>query len=407
MTVAASADEAEPSGSIDSTNRWIVLLIEDNEQMRKDILEELQGVEIAGRTLAVRPVEDFRTAFEEVRERRADLVILDVYQDTPMLGGDPIGLEVLDELQNTGFVSVILYTAHPEGAKGRESPFVKIVGKDDSGVATLRAEVESVFSGRLPQLFRAIVSHFDRTLREYMWGFVQESWDSLKQIGGQPEFLRILLRRLAASLSREGIDQIAAETFGDAGNQYSLEHDNAHPAEYYTMPPVGHDVRFGDVRIVSFKDDVREIRVVVWPSCDLVTTAGRQVKVEKLSCALARPMDDLPEMKAWAAAPKDVKKREAVGRIIRNKRKGDGMSEERFHYLPAFGSIPDLVIDFHEVDRLAVTDVASSERLATIASPFAEHLAVRYLRYIGRPGVPDLDSVGLLTRIEAGINKPM
>jgi CheY-like chemotaxis protein len=406
MTIASKPEGPPQKGPEQPKATWLVLLIEDNEQMRKDILEELQDAEIGGRTIVVRPVEDFQTALDEVRERRADLVILDVYRDTPMVGGDPAGLAVLDELQNTGFVSVILYTAHPEGAKGRETPFVKVVGKDDAGVAKLRTEVEFVFNSRLPHLFRAIVSHFDRTLRDYMWGFVQQRWDSLAQIGGQPEFLRILLRRLAASLSREGIDQIAAEAFGDSGEKYSLEHDQAHPAEYYTMPPIGDDVRFGDIRVIENDGGSKEIRVIVWPSCDLVTTGGRTLKVDKVSCALAVPLADLPEMKDWAAAPGDTSKRKAVAAVIRNQRRGKGLSDERFHYLPAFGNIPDIVIDFREVDRLPVANVTKSDCLATVASPFAELIAARYVRYIGRPGVPDLDSEGLLNRLEASIKTP-
>jgi hypothetical protein len=188
---------------------------------------------------------------------------------------------------------------------------------------------------------------------------------------------------------------------------YSLEHDKAHPAEYYIMPPMGNDVLFGDVRVLTTFDGSGEIRVVVWPSCDLVTSGQRKPKVARISCVLARPLSELPEMKAWREAPDQPKRRQAIGAIVRNRRKGEGISEDRFHYLPAFGTIPDLVVDFQETDRLPVEVVSESKCLGTVASPFAEHLATRYLRYIGRDGIPDLDEEGLLNRMAARLGNPV
>lgn len=389
----------ERNAGDDETPAWVVLVIEDNEQMRLDIVEELDGQQIGGREVRIRPIDNFETACAETRERRADLVILDVYKGNPLADGEPAGLDVLARLKESGFVSVVLYTADPEGVRGSSSPFVRVVGKDESGVAGLRAEVEDLFAGRMPQIFRAIVGHLDQTLRDYMWGFVEGNWSSLRAISSKPEFLRLLLNRLAASLSREGVDRITAEAFGLSDAPPSPATHKAHPSDYYVMPPVGPDVLFGDIRIAESGSTTTSYWVVVWPSCDMVTGSGRSVKADSITCASATLLAETSEMTAWLTSTTNAKKRRDLAALLSNKRSGDGVSPDRYHFLPGFLRVPDLVVDFQNIHRLRHDDVKAMECLATLASPFAESLGARYQRYIGRLGVPDLDSDVVLARI--------
>ena len=394
------SDKSDPvlaSEEVPETD-WIVLLIEDDDRVRCDIREEFAGELIAGRKFSFRIIATFEEAFREVRQRRADLVILDVYRGSPLAGGEPAGFEVLASLREAGFSSVILYTADPESARRFATPLVRVVGKDEGGVGRLREEVEDLFSTHLPQIFRAVVGHLDRTLRDYMWGFVEKNWTLLEVIRDRPEFLRLLLARLAASLSQEGIERITTEVFG-IPDPMQPGSGRIHPAEYYIMPPVGRDVRFGDIRIASAEDVGKsEYRVVVWPTCDMVTAGGRVVKAERVACARATPLSDTEEMKAWKKTPSKAT-RAAIRKIMENKRQGTGLSPDRFHYLPAFCQVLDLVVDFQRVDSIPFPQVSAMECQATVASPFAEALAARYLHYIGRIGTPDLDVDGLLQRV--------
>jgi CheY-like chemotaxis protein len=391
----AGGAAAEPPASAEP---WLFLVVDDSEDVRVDLKEEFEGQQVAGRDVVVRSFASFDDALSELAERRGDLLILDVYEGNPAKGGEKKGLAVLDKVRTSAFVNVILYTAAPEAVKDLSSPLVRVVGKEAKGGAALRAVVEQIFESKVPQALRALARHLDKTLHEYMWDFVERKWDMLEPVSKTPEFLRLLVRRLAASLGREGVNRMTAQAFGIEADE-APDAEEAHPSEFYIIPPFSGDVRFGDIREIAEK----EWRVVVWPSCDMVTTQGRALKTDRATCARALLLSETTEMKTWAQAPEDKSAKSAVSCILRNQR---NKTPERFHFLPEFLWVPDLVVDFQDVERLPVVDLAKAHCLATVASPFAEHLNARYLRYIGRPGVPDLKEDRILSRIKAGMGAP-
>ena len=65
----------------------------------------------------------------------------------------------------------------------------------------------------------------------------------------------------------------------------------------------------------------------------------------------------------------------------------------------AFGTSPDLVIDFQDLEHLPIQTVQEATCLATLTSPFAEALSTRFRRYLGRPGTPDLDLDAILQNL--------
>jgi len=54
-------------------------------------------------------------------------------------------------------------------------------------------------------------------------------------------------------------------------------------------------------------------------------------------------------------------------------------------------TLPDLVLDFQQLVTLPRDQMDSLKRLAWLYSPFGEALPVRFARYFGRLGTPDLD----------------
>ena len=62
-----------------------------------------------------------------------------------------------------------------------------------------------------------MVSHVDRVLGSYMWDFVLANWDDFKGFAEKPEFLRLVVQRLAATLSREGVTTLMTDVFGAPG----------------------------------------------------------------------------------------------------------------------------------------------------------------------------------------------
>src|SRR5215471_20884859 len=85
--------------------------------------------------------------------------------------------------------------------------------------------------------------------------------------------------------------------------------------------------------------------------------------------------------------------------LLRNNRR-DSQSE-RFFFLPDALSLPDLLVDFQQLEALQREHMHGLERLASLDSPFAEALLARFTRYFGRLGTPDLDVTVLLQRLRA------
>lgn len=369
---------------------WKVLLVEDEQETSRQIKEFFSDELFDARKLAFQVIGDWDEAFRLIQEKKADLVILDIYRGHATRGGERAGEEVLKRILESGFVPVVIHTNLPEGLESLANQFVQLVIKTD-GLPKLKEQIQALFEMRIPQLNRAIINHLDSALRDYMWGFVQPNWEQFKHISNKPEFVRLIVQRLALTFAREGVENLTAEVFKGHVVSGGTDSEKVHPCEYYVKPPVGSDPLLGDIRVRETGEN-QQYLVVLWPSCDMVSSAGRIPKTERVLCAKATLLEAAPEITQWRAAPSSTKE-EAVGRIIKNDRKppaGFG-SAERYHYLPGVWDIPHLLIDFQALEHLELAIVKGFACLATLASPFAEALATRFGRYLGRPGTPDLD----------------
>lgn len=374
---------------------WNVLLVEDNETVRRQVHEYLSAETFASRKLSINEIADIDQALNLIHERKADLVILDVYRGTARYGGDQAGIRVLENIKHSGFVGVVLYTALPEGLEGQQSSFVRLVGKD-AGLDRLKGAIADLFRIRVPQVHRAIVNHLDRTLCSYMWGFVQKYWKDFEPLVEKPEFLRLVVQRLAMTLAREGIIRMTEEVYGNTAGRMTGD-DAVHPAECYIKPPMGEDPMLGDLRLRQTAGN-SEYLVVLWPTCDMVSTGGRTPKTDSVLCARASLAKDAEEVVEWIAAP-SKNKQKRVERLVKNTREE---SPDRYHFLPGVWDIPELVVDFQNLEHIALGAVRALTCLGTLTSPFAEALLSRFQRYIGRIGTPDLDVDAVVAQIKEG-----
>lgn len=380
---------AEPKGAPET---WRVLLIEDDPEARRQIKVYFASRQVAGRSLDFQEIEHFDEAFKAIRERKADLVILDIYRGKAAKGGERIGEQVLSEIKRSGFVPVVIYTNLPEGLEGSVNEFVRLVPKvagDVAGVKQLQQELDAIFATNVPQMHRAIAGHLDRTLCLYMWGFVVENWPDLSEIAGKPEFLRLLLQRLALSFAREGVDATITEVFGPLSTSAKPATDLVHPAEFYVKPPLGLDPILGDVRLRE-RGGEKDYLIVLWPTCDMVSTGGRTPKTDTVLCAKAFRLETLPEAEAYRAEQSKT----AHGKLedlLRNTRQTKFGNPDRFHFLPGILDLPDLVADFQALEVLGLEAVKSLKCLGSLTSPYAEQLGSRFDRYRGRIGTPDLN----------------
>jgi len=376
-------------------SKWNILLIEDEIEVRRQVKEYLSPEIFAARSLNIIEIPDMSQALTFIREQKADMIILDIYRGKAEPGGEQTGVQILDSIKGSGFVPVVIYTALPEGIEAHASKFVRLVGKDAGGLVRLKGEIEDLFRLRIPQLYRAIVTHIDKTMCAYMWDFVLGHWADFEPLVDKPEFLRLIVQRLALTFTRQGIEQITKEVYEVQALGEPITAETVHPAEYYIKPPIGQDPMLGDVRVRVTAGNP-EYLVVLWPSCDMVSSGGRTPKTDNVLCARSILAKDIPEVTDWLGSPSENKEK-VVKRILHNTRE---KSPERYHFLPGVWDIPDLVIDFQDLEHITLAGVRELRCLATLASPFAEAMGTRFQKYIGRIGTPDLDVAAVIQKLK-------
>ena len=373
---------------VPSPRSWSVAVVDDEVDMGRQLKEFLEGEEFSFGRIEVTATNTFESALALLRERKIDVVILDVYRGGPGQG-DRAGIEVLGNWCATGFAPVILHTALPEGLDDVCNAFVRLVPKETGNLTKLRQELESLFALKIPQVHRAIFEHLEASLRDYMWNFVVTNWKDFSGLVPRPDFARLLVHRLALQFARVGVGAVVKELHPEAPAG-DPDPDKVHPAEYYIKPPLDPNPSLGDLRMIR-REGRDEIYVVVWPSCDLVLRAGK-CKVERALCARCLPANESEEFQKWleAGTPADGATAKALTALMSNNRKGSNQPE-RYHFLPAVWDLPAVVIDFQQLEHVAVQELLEAKCIATVASPFAESIGARFVRYLGRLGTPDLD----------------
>ncbi len=371
-----------------SPRPWSIAFVEDDDDMRRQVKEYLEGETFTFGKVEVAETGSFDGALALLRERKIDLVILDVFRGGTGRG-DKAGIKVLEDWRATGFAPVVLHTALPEGLNEHCSAFVRLVAKEAGSLPKLVNEIEELFALKIPQVHRAIFDHLEASLRDYMWGFVVTNWKDIGSLVASPDFVRLLVHRLALQFARVGVGDMVEQLYpGTPGADPDPE--KVHPAEYYIKPPLDTDPTLGDLRFIK-RNDLEELFVVVWPSCDLVHRDGK-CKVDRALCARTLPISEFEEHKKWAeqATPSKSETASLVA-LMSNSRKGSHQAE-RYHFLPAVWDIPAVVIDFQQLEHVEVAELRGARCLATVASPFAESIGARFIRYLGRLGTPDLDT---------------
>ena len=80
----------------------------------------------------------------------------------------------------------------------------------------------------------------------------------------------------------------------------------------------------------------------------------------------------------------------AVTDLMQN-RTAQGRQEGRHFFLPGAWNLPDLVLDFQRLVRVRYSELGQLTKKATLDGPYAEAMIVRFGKYIGRIGTPDLN----------------
>lgn len=379
---------------MDRASRWRLLYIDDDAEACSQIKELLEGESVSGKDEFpdVETVCDFGEALSLVEARRIDLLLLDVRVGPhDQAVGEEAGTGLLDAIRQRRFVPVVFYTGLPRLVRHLETPLVKVVEKA-AGAQVLLQAVRDLFATGLPAVNRALLRHLESVQRDYMWGFVVENWAQFRDTPNPSDLAYLLARRLALHLSGPGVKSLAQELGDETGGP--ITSGRVHPMQYYVIPPVATDMVAGDL----LRSDVgggQEYWVLLTPSCDLVTD---HIKADRALLAACAMLSIQPEFTGWRNELPTPSKglKDNLARLLSNNRAGQ---RERFFYLPGALGIPDLVVDFQSLRTAPLGDLAGMERIASLDSPFAETLMLRFVRYFGRPGTPDLDLDTVLLRL--------
>lgn len=380
-----------------------IIHVDDDEDVRDQAREYLQKEEIPswGRP-TVTSVAAFSDALGELETRRCDLIILDV-----RLGGhDPEdappdeeeGLRTLAAIRSRRFVPIVFWTGLPGKVGHLAGPVVRVVDKGAADpLGSLLEAVRASFATRLPLVNRSLIRLIEDEQRRYMWDFVAQHWEELEADGDHLGVACLLAQRLGRSLSGPGIRGLAA-TLGHLGENEPDE-GKIHAAEMYITPPI-EGSSHGVADLLRDGSEAESVRwwLILTPSCDLETRHGKR-KAEGVLLAPCLPLREHPDVQALSRAD-NAGNRQKVKALLSQATDGQ---RDRYLFLPAAPAIPDLVVDFQMLRSVSGDGLDAMERVASLASPFAEAVISRFVRYFGRVGTADLDAAALLEGVRQSL----
>jgi ActR/RegA family two-component response regulator len=374
---------------------WTALYIDDEEEFREDSITSLDQKEIIpDHILRIETADTFRSGISIIQKRRFDFVIIDVnLGDGP--DEDEAGIQILNEIQSQMFVPIIFYTGFAYKVADLENDLVKVVRKGE-GFDQVLQMIQDIFRTNLPVVNKALIKHMDDIQRHYMWDFVSQNWDSFSDTQDKLEIAFLLARRLATTLNKQKINDLA-ESLGGAAIP-KLDLDKVHPIEYYIVPPIPGTNRTGDI-ITKKVGDEDEYYVILNPTCDFVNS-----KVDWMLICRCCLLSEQPECIGYIENPEDPKREEVLISLMRDNRQRK--QSDRFFFLPGAFHIPNLLVDLQQLEIIKSATFLTEMQgenislIATLDNPFAETLSTQYSRYIGRIGKPNLNTDIVITKLK-------
>lgn len=369
-----------------------ILHVDDDREALDDVKEYLAAEELPGwGRPAVTSLQSFDQALATLEEHRFDLIILDVrlggHGDADAPPEEEEGVRTLDEIKQRRFLPVVFWTGLPAKVEHIESPLVRVVEKT-ARLPALLESVKSLFETGLPRLNRALWRLVEDEQRRYMWEFVAQHWDALREDGDEMALAYVLVRRLGRTLTGPGIQRLAAE-LGSSGPG-APPAGRIHATEMYIVPPLA-DTKPAVGELYRESDGDRRYWMLMTPSCDL-----QWDKAQYVVLAACHSIDDDVRVTSWRAKD-DRTTRPKVRDLVSHK---TGGQDDRTFFLPSAPTIPDLVVDFQQLRSIPRADLDALERLASLVSPFTEAVVNRFGRYFGRVGTDDLDVAGIMDRLQ-------
>ena len=325
-------------------------------------------------------VSEFNDAEDKIASIRPDIVILDL-----LAGGGSAqvinqGRYTLDFIWDKHFCPVVVYSAQPDiiDNKYKKHPFVKRIKKGAGSdrkvvreLTNLRPQINALKEAEEP--LRRSFSDAMREVAPYAFTTFTDDTQRIRRI------TRSGRRRLAALMDESSADESVLASW-----------------EQYLFPPVHGDIQLGDVlkKRRGPRNDPYSFRVVLTPSCDLVSSGKRIPKAKKILAARCCSMKEgleLTSLKDVVGRPPKLKER------LRSAILTQGYLEAVIPFPGLQGQIPTMAANLRDLELIDNGKVGDRDtdgpfvRIASIDSPFRELVAWAYLQIACRPGLPDRD----------------
>lgn len=337
----------------------------------KDLLESSDGHHCR--------VCNFNEAETNIKEISPDVIILDLLEGESASESEQSGWKTLEFIWAKRFCPIIFYTAVPEylesDTRVLTHPFIKNVKKGSGSQHEVKKSLDG-FAGHIKA--------------------IQKAEDNLDQV------FCTAIREIAENAFRDYADDtVRDEILIRCGRRRisafvdgSLVGDKIASWEQYIYPPLSADTELGDIIKKTSEDSTQaaSFRIVLTPSCDLVSTNGRHPAVKHVLVAKCCPISAL---RSGTALCKIREKGEFRNSLISNAlRQGFYQKMIVIPQLPS--KFPDMVANLKELELLPISDISTVNsspftRVASVDSPFRELVSWAYLQTGCRPGLPERD----------------
>jgi len=346
-----------------------VLIIEDLDEVADQLSRSI--VQKVPATIIVRE-KNLKNGPARLAETMPDAVVLDLYEDALGLAD---GYQTWSAIWQTRFCPIIFHTAHDKPSDPplpENHPFVEFVKKGPGSDLAVAKLLESFVPHA--DALRAIAKQVDALIQHVLKDVAGFIWQAVANDRG-PILARAVRRRIAAMMDEKEIS------------------DQSHPLawEQYISPVISTDPLMGDLLRLRGEDakDAATYRIVLTPSCDMVTAQG--CKVEEIVAAKCLP---IAAYLAAAKLPPGTKPRTIDEKLPSLLTRGHC---EGIVPLPQFASIiPTMCASLRLLELIPLKLVGTPgspdvkfDRVASIDSPFREQLAWCFMQVAGRPGIPD------------------
>jgi CTP synthase len=331
----------------------------------------------------------FGEAEDKIASRRPDIVILDLLVGSAS-DPDPQGLNTRDFIWSQHFCPIVVYSAMPgiHDDNYPPHPFVKSIQKGSGSqqqvleaLQELRPQVEAL---------KEAEEHIRHSFSCAMRDVAPYAFDTFTDAAQRSETIKRSGRRRLAAL----MDDLAAS--GDRLASW----------EQYLSPPIGSNIKLGDIlREKDGKDDdPAAFRVVLTPSCDLVTSGDGKLKVKNVLVACCCSMK-----KGLSHTSLNNMKPTKLATRLSDTVLSRGYFEAIIPFPCLEGRIPTMAADLRDLKFIRVDKIGISNktflRVASVDSPFRELIAWAYLQIACRPGLPERDFNSWADEIVASVKR--